>query len=98
MEHRWGHRHAADLTVSFALKSGKRGVGRVLNISTTGAYLQTDMDLRILTLIDITIIDGAVSRIAPFTACVMRRDESGVGLEWQARIRLPKSLFAHLAR
>jgi len=94
MEHRWGTRHATNLAVSFALQSGKRGTGWMLNISTTGAYLHTDMPLRILTLIDLTFIDGFLSRGARFTACVMRRDHSGVGLEWEAPIRLPRSPFA----
>ncbi len=86
MEHRWGNRHAANLPVSFTLQSGGRGVGRVLNISTTGAYLQTEMPLRILTLIDL-FIDGAFPRGARFRGCVMRRDQGGVGLEWEAPMR-----------
>jgi hypothetical protein len=89
MEHRWGNRHPANLLVSFALQSGKLGSGRVLNISATGAYLQTEMPLRILTLIDLMFIDGLVPRSARFTACVMRRAHSGVGLEWEASIRAP---------
>jgi hypothetical protein len=85
MEHRWGNRHAANLPVSFTLQSGQRGVGRVLNISTTGAYVQTEIPLRILTLIDL-LIDGIIPRGVRFTGCVMRRDQGGVGLEWEARI------------
>lgn len=87
MEHRWGNRHAANLLVSFTLQSGQRGVGRVLNISTTGAYLQTEMPLRILTLIDL-FIDAVIPRGARFTGCVMRHDQGGVGLEWESPIRL----------
>ncbi len=86
MEHRWGYRHAAKVPVHFTLQSGRRGVGRVLNISTTGAYLQTEMPLRILTLIDL-IIDGVIPRGARFTGCVVRRDPVGVGLEWEAPMR-----------
>jgi len=85
MEHRCGKRHVANLPVSFTLQSGQRGVGRVLNISTTGAYVQTEIPLRILTLIDL-LIDGVIPRGARFTGCVMRRDQGGVGLEWQAPI------------
>jgi hypothetical protein len=88
MEHRWGNRHAANLPVSFALQSGKQGVGRVLNISTTGAYLQTEVPLRLLTLIDLTITAGLVPSGTRLAACVVRCDESGVGLEWQAPMRL----------
>jgi hypothetical protein len=86
MEHRWGHRYAADLSVSFALRSGLRGTGRLLNISTTGAYLHTEMPLRILTLIEL-FIDGFMPRGVRFTACVIRRDQGGFGLEWETPIR-----------
>ncbi len=85
MEHRWGKRHAIDLPVSFTLQSGRRGVGRVLNISTTGAYVQTEIPLRILTLIEL-FIEGGVPRGARFRGCVMRRDQGGVGLEWETPI------------
>ena len=54
----------------------------MLNFSTTGAYLQTEMSLRILTLIDL-LIDGVIPRDAHFTSFVTRRDQGGVGLEWQ---------------
>jgi hypothetical protein len=80
--------------MSFALPSGKRGAGRVLNISTTGAYLETDAPLRVLTLIELSLIDGVLPRGERFAACVVRRDQRGVGLEWQAPIRLPIALRA----
>jgi hypothetical protein len=86
MEHRWGNRYAANLPVSFALQSGTRGAGRLLNISTTGAYLHTEMPLRILTLIEL-FIDGFMPRGMRFTACVIRRDQGGYGLEWETPIR-----------
>jgi hypothetical protein len=57
----------------------------MLNISTTGAYVQTEISLRILTLIEL-FIDGVIPRGARFTGCVMRRDHGGVGLEWEAPI------------
>jgi hypothetical protein len=88
MEHRWGNRHSTNLPVSFVLQSGTRGSGHVLNISTTGAYLRTEFPLRILTLIDLKFIDDDVTLDARFTACVVRGDQSGVGLEWEAPIRL----------
>jgi hypothetical protein len=62
-------------------------VGRVLNISTTGAYVQTEMPLRILTLIEL-FFDGVTPRGGSFPGCVMRREHGGVGLEWEAPIRL----------
>jgi hypothetical protein len=88
MEHRWGTRHPANLRVSFAQQPGTCRVGRVLNISATGAYLQTDAALRILTLIEITFFGGVVPGGARFAACVVRRDKRGVGLEWEIPMRL----------
>ena len=87
MEHRWGIRHSTNRAVSFALPSGKLGEGRVLNISSTGAYLQTDVLLRVLTFIEVRVIGIFVPGGARFLACVVRRDQRGVGLEWEAPMR-----------
>jgi hypothetical protein len=88
MEHRWGIRHAMRLTVSFGRHFGTPGVGWLLNISTSGAYLQTMAPLRVLTLIDLTLSEDVVPGGPSFTACVVRRDRNGAGLEWQEPIRL----------
>ena len=46
MEHRWGRRQPINLMVRFFAMSGMTGVGRLLNISSTGAYLATTETLR----------------------------------------------------
>jgi len=84
MEHRWGRRQPTNLMVRFCAMSGITGVGRLLNISSTGAFLATTARLRPLSLV---YLEPAASpfweiqsrRIA---ASIVRQDEIGVGLEW----------------
>jgi hypothetical protein len=84
MEHRWGRRQSTDVTVEFLPRSGEVGSGRVLNISSTGAYLQTAVSLPLNSLVYLESaaplpVVGNSRRIA---ACVVRQDARGVGLEW----------------
>ena len=51
MEHRWGRRESTDVPVQFLARSGMTGSGRVLNISSTGAYLQTALSLPLNSLV-----------------------------------------------
>jgi hypothetical protein len=84
MEHRWGRRESTDVTVEFLARSGTVGSGRVLNISSTGAYLQTTVSLPLNSLVYLEPsatmpVVGDIRRIA---ASVVRQDARGVGLEW----------------
>jgi hypothetical protein len=70
--------------VRFFASSGSTGIGRVLNISSTGAFLATTARLRLLSLVYLepagaTFWETESRRIA---ASVVRQDDSGVGLEW----------------
>jgi hypothetical protein len=83
MEHRWGRREPTDVAVNFVLY-GTTGTGRVLNVSLTGAYLETSIPPRLLSVVYLQLVgaaaaDGEAQRIA---ASVVRRDPWGVGLEW----------------
>ena len=60
------------------------GFGRVTNVSATGAFLETQFPLRLLSMLylqptDLLPADGASARIA---ATVVRHCAAGVGLEW----------------
>jgi hypothetical protein len=84
MEHRWGRRQSTDVTVEFLARSGKVGNGRVLNISSTGAYLQTAVSLPLNSLVYLepTAPMPIVGNIRRIAASVVRQDARGVGLEW----------------
>jgi hypothetical protein len=49
-KHRWGRRKPINLMVRFFAMSGMTGVGRLLNISSSGAFLATTAPLRRLSL------------------------------------------------
>jgi hypothetical protein len=84
MEHRWGRREATDVAVYFVANSGTAGTGRVLDVSLTGAYLETLVSLRLLSVIYLKL--DAKASTAGKTQCiaatVVRSDGRGVGLEW----------------
>jgi hypothetical protein len=85
MEHRWGRRQPTDIAVCVIGKLlGATATGRVLNISLTGAYLETTAALRVHALVYLET-SGAASAAGSsrrHAASVVRRDATGVGLEW----------------
>jgi hypothetical protein len=81
MEHRWGPRQATDITVRFVARPGTAEIGRVLNISLTGAYLETRVPLRQFSLVYLEPITPG-SEPQRIAASVVRQDARGVGLEW----------------
>jgi hypothetical protein len=51
MEHRWGHRKSTNVAVRFVAMPATIGTGRVINVSLTGAFLETQVPLRLLSLV-----------------------------------------------
>jgi hypothetical protein len=84
MDHRWGRRQPTDVAVQFVTKPGTTGTGRVLNISLTGAYLETQVPLRLHSLVYLepAVPAPAADHRRRVAASVVRRDALGVGLEW----------------
>ncbi len=80
MEHRWGARQATDVRVEFVAVPGGTGAGRLLDVSMTGAYMSTQVPLRLLSLVHLT--PAARPGADAMTAYVVRCDATGVGLEW----------------
>jgi hypothetical protein len=85
MEHRWGRRQPTDIAVRVIGKLlGATVTGRVLNISLTGAYLETTALLRVHALVHLETSGtaSAAGGSRRHAASVVRRDATGVGLEW----------------
>ena len=82
MEHR-RQRRPTNVLVRFVTAPTMIGTGRVLNISSTGAFMETHVPLRLLSLLYLQPIeqpaDHPCGRIA---ATVVRRDGAGFGLAW----------------
>ena len=84
MEHRWGSRKSIDVPVRFIALPATIGTGRIINVSMTGAFLETRAELRPMAMLYIELIyllrdAGQRARLA---ASVVREDELGVGIEW----------------
>jgi hypothetical protein len=99
MEHRWGERQSTDVTVRFVKLPGTIGVGRVLNISMTGAYMATKMPLRLLSVVylELTTPLLAHKKQRRLAASVVRQDRGGVGLEWCESPARSVQIYARLA-
>jgi hypothetical protein len=84
MEHRWGRRESTDIMVRFYARSGTTGIGRLLNISSTGAYMATTAHLRPFSLVYLEPAAASFWEIESrrIAASVVREDAGGVGLEW----------------
>jgi hypothetical protein len=94
-----GQRHSTNVIVQFFTRPATTGVGRVLNVSSTGAFLETKLPLRLLSLLyleptDPSAADKARGRIA---ATVVRCDATGVGLEWCEFAAETTEVFARLS-
>ena len=84
MDHRWGQRQATDVTVNLVAGSGMSQIARIVNVSLTGAYLETSVPLRLHSLVYLqpSTQHHAQMNANRIAANVVRQDELGVGLEW----------------
>src|SRR5438309_647940 len=84
MDNRSDLRRSTDVAVSFQARPSINGSGRILNISSTGAFLATAAPLCHLSLLYLQPLDppstkGAGGHLA---ATVVRCARDGFGLEW----------------
>jgi hypothetical protein len=84
MEHRWGRRQPTNLSVQFFAGPGTIGTGRLVNISATGAFMETSTPLRPLCIVNLGPLGLPVgeSKRGSVAASVVRQNARGVGLEW----------------
>jgi hypothetical protein len=99
MEHDRGNRRSTDVMVRFFTRPDTVGMGRVINVSATGAFMETQFLLPLLSLlylrpIDLLPADNISGRIA---ATVVRCTATGVGLEWYEFAAEATSVYACLA-
>jgi hypothetical protein len=94
-----GRRRPTNVTVRIFTRPATIGTGLVTNISPTGAFLETQIPLRILSILYLEpagppAADGARGRIA---ATVVRRGATGVGLKWCEFAAETTKVYAQLA-
>lgn len=85
MEHRWGIRRALNVGVTLYVESKFPSFGRLLNASSSGAYVATSVTLPLMTRVHIALGRDGPQRNGRrrIAAYVVRTSEGGMGLEWQ---------------
>lgn len=91
MEHRWGTRRALDVGVKLYVDGKLPAFGRILDASSSGAYIASGAVLPIMTRVHVALgWDGSKrGPRCPVTAYVVRADARGVGIEWQEFAPVP---------
>jgi PilZ domain-containing protein len=81
-ESRWGDRVRVNIPVQVSANA-LSALGRMKNLSLSGALVKADVDLGMHALIHVHIaISSPSRRLAAITAYVSRKDEEGIGIEW----------------
>jgi PilZ domain len=83
MEHRWGQRLPCRATVTLSAGDGQVGVGRMRDVSSSGAYIETDVELPVNTAVTLRVTGNESSEgIVQVEGSVVRVERGGMGVEW----------------
>jgi len=83
LEHRWGDRVKVNIPVRVEPGDLTGANARMKNLSLSGALMTSDFDLRLNTLIEVSIaLPPPSTRTAVMKAIVSRKSNGGVGIEW----------------
>jgi hypothetical protein len=83
MEHRWGQRLPCRARVTIFGGAGFEGVGRVRDISSSGAFIETSSRLAVASRITLEVIGNeSADRTVDVEAIVVRAAQDGIGIEW----------------
>ena len=85
LEHRWGQRVPLEVPVEISAGGRHLGHGRLRNASISGALVETSLELPVFTNLVLTLpaLGGCPSLPGDLAACVVRRDASGLAIEWR---------------
>jgi hypothetical protein len=82
IDHRWGERFREDIPVQLSVQALSGIDGRLKNLSLSGALLNACFDLRVHSLIEVTLVPPTWPRPSPVKAYVTRKRHEDVGIEW----------------
>jgi PilZ domain len=83
LEHRWGARVQMNIPVVVEATALPMGSGYLKDLSLSGAFIKSDRDLRLHTLVEVIIaLTPPSSRTAVIKAHVSRKCKEGIGVEW----------------
>jgi PilZ domain len=83
LEHRWGERIRVNLPVRVLVPGSSAAGGCIKNLSLSGALMNSDCDLRLYSIIEVSIaLPPPSSRTSVIKAHVSRKLKEGVCIEW----------------
>ncbi len=86
MEHRWGERLRVELPVRIWTGDGNVGGGRVMDLSVSGAFIATPLQVPLLSPVNVVFrsrrYNGRLRDSPTYVAHVVRREPNGFGIEW----------------
>ena len=82
IDHRWGERFRVDIPVHVTIQALSGIDGRLKNLSLSGALLNACFDLRVHSLIEVSIVTPNGAKPSPVKAYVTRKRHQDVGIEW----------------
>ena len=82
MEHRWGQRIPCGSPVRISVGAGICGGGKLRNVSTSGAFIETALELPLFSRLTVAVIRNDPTREIDTLASVVRFERDGVAVEW----------------
>jgi hypothetical protein len=83
MEHRWGQRMPCRALVRLSAGAGVGGAGRVRDVSSSGAFIETAVALPEGTTVTLLVLGNeSAERATEITATVVRVEPDGIAVEW----------------
>lgn len=83
MEHRWGQRVPCQARVRLSAGDGISGAGSVRDVSSSGAFIETEFELPVHTRVTLLVLGNeSATRAVEFAASVVRVNRDGIGVEW----------------
>ena len=84
MDHRWGQRVPCGSHVRLSTGAGIGGAGRLRDVSMSGAFLETALELPLFGRVTVAVVrdDPALGREIEAIGSVVRKEPGGAGIEW----------------
>jgi len=83
MEHRWGQRMTCRARVQLSAGAGLSGAGRVRDVSSSGAFIETTLQLPMQARLMLVVRGNkSATHEIEIAASVARVNRDGIGVEW----------------
>ena len=83
IDHRWGERIRCKAHVRFSTGTGITGAGKIRDISSSGAFIETSAELPVEVQLDLFILGNeSANEVVETTAMIVRVERGGIAVEW----------------